>query len=226
MKTIAVIPAYNESNNIRHVIEEVRHYVDCIVVVDDGSSDDTYEQARMVVQSVSDACDVIVLRHDINLGKGTTLKTGCKAAVQLDADSIICIDADNQHNPKSIPQFIQAIQDGRYDIVFGARAFDNNMPFTMFIGNRFLSVVVNKLFHIFLHDTQSGYRAFTREAFEKMNWESTGYEVETEMIIRASEQEFRYTEVDIDTIYHDDYKGTTALDGVKIFLHILKWKFI
>ncbi|MFA5995902.1 MAG: glycosyltransferase family 2 protein [Patescibacteria group bacterium] len=222
MKTIAVIPAYNECKTVLTVAQKVKNFVDQVLVVDDGSQDNTYEQLKHL------APNIIVLRHEINLGKGAALKTGCDAAVQAGADYIVCLDADSQHDPKSIPSFIKAFnnQNNQVDVVFGVRQFNNRMPFMMLMGNKALSVMINLLFHVLVHDTQSGFRAFTSQAYKMLRWKSNGYEVETEIIVRMSQHELQYTEVDIDTIYHDSYKGTTALDGVKIFFQILKWKLL
>ncbi len=221
MKTIAVIPAYNEAKTVVAVAEQVKRYVDVVVVVDDGSCDDTF--ARLQVKATS---ALVVLRHEINLGKGAALKTGCDAAVQLGAEYIVCIDADHQHQPEMIPQFISALQEQNIDVVFGVRQFNNRMPFMMLFGNKFLSVVINILFRVLVHDTQSGFRAFTAKAYDQLRWKSSGYEVETEMIVRMSQYQLRYREVDIDTIYHDNYKGTTALDGIRILAQIFKWKLL
>lgn len=221
MKTVAVIPSYNEAATVGAVAQEVQKYVDLVIVVDDGSKDDTQVALH---QLVNNHPKIIALYHDINLGKGAALKTGCDAAVTLGADYIVCLDADHQHTPHSIPKFMQALQ--HVDVVFGVRQLNSRMPLIMLLGNKFLSIIINALFHVLVHDTQSGFRAFTRAAYEKLHWKSTGYEVETEMIVRMSQHELRYSEVDIDTIYLDGYKGTTALDGIKIFGQIVKWKLL
>lgn len=221
MVTVAVIPARNEAKRIGAVIERTLPFVDQVIVVNDGSTDDTLA----VVQSLQSS-KVIVLHHQVNLGKGAALKTGCDAAVRLKADQIICLDADGQHNPTSIPAFLAALNAGDTDIVFGMRAFNSKMPMMMLVGNQLLSECIKWFFKVMVHDTQSGFRAFTAVAYQRLRWHSTGYEAETEMIVRTGQYQLRYTEVDIDTIYHDSYKGTTVLDGIKIFLHILRWKFI
>jgi glycosyltransferase involved in cell wall biosynthesis len=220
MIVAAVIPARNESKHIAEVVSKARQYVDYVIVVDDGSRDNTFGLAKSV------GGNVIAVQHTVNLGKGAALKTGCEAASRLQADVIVCMDADNQHKPEMIPQFVQTLTDRKVDIIFGMRQFNRHMPMMMLIGNHALSKVVNWFFHVVVHDTQSGFRAFTREAFYKLQWESDGYEAETEMIVRMSEQRLKYSELEIDTIYHDDYKGTTVLDGIRIFLYILRWKFI
>ncbi|EKD78587.1 MAG: glycosyl transferase family 2 [uncultured bacterium] len=221
MIVTAVIPARNEAKRIRPVVEHTLSFVDHVVVVDDGSSDGT----MVAVQNMADP-KVHCLRHEVNLGKGAALKTGCDAAVLLKSDVIVCLDADGQHNPASIPLFLRTLADQQVDVVFGMRQFNNKMPLTMLVGNRLLSQFIHWLFRVMVHDTQSGFRAFTTVAYQKLRWHSSGYEAETEMIIRTGEYKLKYAEVDIDTIYYDNYKGTTALDGLRIFFHILRWKFI
>lgn len=222
MKAVAVIPSYNEATTVGLVAQEVQKYVDMVVVVDDGSKDTTQATLQELAKT---SHKIVALHHEINLGKGAALKTGCDAAIALGADYIVCLDADHQHTPNSIPQFIQALQNNN-DVVFGIRQLNSRMPLILLLGNKFLSIVVNALFHVLIHDTQSGFRAFTSQAYNKLRWKSTGYEVETEMIVRMSQHELKYSEVDIDTIYHDGYKGTTALDGIKIFGQIVKWKLL
>lgn len=220
MIVAAVLPARNEAKYIAQVVNRALPLVDYVIVVDDGSIDTTHDIVRQL------GGKVIALRHQINLGKGAALKTGCEAACRLKADIIVCMDSDNQHNPETIPKFVDTLRTANLDIVFGMRQFDRRMPLMMIVGNYFLSNLINWLFHMMIHDTQSGFRAFTTEAYRKLLWESRGYEAETEMIVRASEHHLRYKEIEIDTIYHDSYKGTTALDGIRILLHILRWKFI
>ncbi len=225
MTVAVVIPAYNEAKYLAQVVNGARSFVDYVIVVDDGSTDETPDIIRQLSANQLTK-KVIALYHEVNLGKGAALKTGCEAAIYLKADIIITMDADNQHNPKIIPNFIAALQRERVDIVFGARQFNSRMPWSMILGNYFLSRIINRLFKMMVHDTQSGFRAFTIAAYRAMQWESRGYEAETEMIVRASEHQLRYQEIDIDTIYHDNYKGTTFLDGIRIFWHIMRWKFI
>ena len=218
MKTVVIIPAFNEEKRIENVLSQIKNHSDEIIVIDDGSEDNTFK-------IINNDSEVIALQHDINLGKGAALKTGCEAAKKIDADVIVCMDADGQHKPEDIPRFIKAIKEGN-DIVFGSRIIGKGMPLMMFLGNKFLSSSICKLFKIFINDTQSGYRAFTKEGYEKIAWESNDYAVETEMIIRAAKKDLKYKEIEIETIYHDDYKGTTPVNGLQIFIKILKWKYL
>lgn len=221
MISAAIIPARNEAQRIGMVVQRTMPFVDFVIVVDDGSTDDTTAVLQALAQP-----KVVVIRHQVNLGKGAALTTGCEAAMRLKVDAVVCLDADGQHNPESIPLFLSALEERQLDIVFGMRTFNSKMPIMMYLGNHFLSACINRLFRVMIHDTQSGFRAFTILAYPQLRWESSGYQAETEMIVRAGEHKLKYAEIDIDTIYLDNYKGTTVLDGIKIFLNILRWKFI
>lgn len=210
-----IIPAYDEENNIGKVIDKVKEYVQNIVVVDDGSRDNTVKIAKEK--------EVVVLKHIINLGKGTVLKTGCDYASKKGADIIIAVDADGQHDPDEIPNFINAIKEGN-DIVFGYREFSKEMPFILKLGNLSITKITEMLFGIRLRDAQCGYRAFTAEAYKKIRWEAQDYYVESEMIINAGKKKLKYKEVPIQTIYQDRYKGTIFIDGIKIVLKMFGWK--
>ncbi len=209
-----IIPAYNEEKRIVSVIRETKSYSKNIVVVDDGSSDKTFD--------VSKKENVFVLKHIINLGKGAALKTGCEYALRKGAKKMIFIDADGQHSPKDIPRFLNALES--VDIVFGSRSLNKNMPAVLKFGNWFISQVNTLFFGIKLKDTQSGYRAIKAAAYRKIRWKSTNYSVEAEMIARVSKKNLKYKEITIKTIYSDRYKGTTVLDGIKIVFNLFWWK--
>jgi len=215
MKTAAVIPAYMEQDTVADVIRKTKQYVDYTVAVDDGSIDDTYKNAQ--------GAD-LVIRHPVNMNKGFAMITGIDAAIREDADIIITIDADGQHDPEDIPKFISAIKEEGYDIVFGCRGLNKNMPAVLRFGNWFLTYSTYLLHGIKVSDTQSGYRAFTADAYKKIRWTSRDYRVETEMIINTAKNRLKYSEIPISTRYLNTYKGTTVVDGVKIFASLLTWK--
>jgi len=216
MNEFVVIPAHNEENNVVEVINKVKSYVNNIIVVDDGSTDNTYDKAK--------ENGITVLRHEVNLGKGAALKTGCDFALKQGAEKIVVIDADGQHNPKEIPKFLEALND--YEIVFSHRTKSKAMPFILKFGNDFINKFSSFLFGVNIKDNQCGYRAFTNEAYKKIRWSASDYYMETEMIINAGKYKLRYTEIPIETIYADKYKGTTVLDGVKIVLKMLTWRLL
>ena len=211
----AVIPAYNEHKNIVNIIKKTKKYVDNIIVVDDGSNDKT--------KDVAESSSAIVLRHVVNLGKGAALKTGCDFAAKKGAKFMIALDADAQHNPDNIPKFIEKLK--KYDIVFSYRKTSRKMPFVLQFGNWFISNVVNVLYFIRLKDTQCGFRAFSSAAYKKIRWNASDYSMESEMVARAGRQRLKYVQIPIETIYSDKYKGTTVIDGIKIVINMIWWKF-
>jgi glycosyltransferase involved in cell wall biosynthesis len=220
MKTVAVIPAFNEGPRIKSVLLKTGKYVDNVVVVDDGSTDNTFEVSNGI------AGNIITLRHKINLGKGAAMKTGCEAALKIGADIIIFMDADGQHKPEDIPRFIESIENEKNDIVFGSRKIGKDMPLVMMLGNKFLSIVTSFLFKIYIADTQSGFRAVRADVYPKIKWNSTRYSVETEMVVKVGKKKLKFKEIEIETIYSDNYKGTTFIDGIRIFLNLLIWRII
>ncbi|MFH1409346.1 MAG: glycosyltransferase family 2 protein [Nanoarchaeota archaeon] len=209
-----VIPGYNEGSRIAEVIKQAKRYAEHVVVVDDGSKDDTEKVARKQ--------GAIVFRHIINLGKGAALKTGCDYAVEQGAEQIIVIDSDGQHDPKDIPRFLKGLQ--RHDIVFGQRRFDKHMPWLLKFGNSAIDFMVKILYGLDLQDTQCGYRAFTGKAYKKVRWKASDYSMESEMIANAGRNNLKYTTVKIATVYTDKYKGTTVLDGIKIVSNMVLWR--
>ena len=122
MKTAVVIPAFNESRQVRAVVMGVKSYVDMVVVVDDGSIDDTAVQALSV--------GAMVLRHIVNRGQGAALKTGIDYALGQGADVIITFDSDGQHDPADIPLLLQALKSGQYEVALGSRFLStvSNVP--------------------------------------------------------------------------------------------------
>lgn len=219
MKTVAVIPAYNEYIRLQDVIRQVSAHVDHVVVIDDGSKQVLAD--NLVVNE-----RVTILRHVINLGKGAALKTGVLWAIQNEYEIAIFIDADGQHDPSEIPSLLAPIITQGVDIVFGVRKFQGRMPLVSRFGNIFLTALMKFLYRIQVEDTQSGYRALKLSAFDKISWTSPRYAVETEMIVNAGKHHVAYEQVPITTIYHDKYKGTTVVDGIRIMINILAWKIL
>lgn len=217
MRTVSIIPAYNDSERLPQVVSRARAFTDHVVVVDDGS--------RTPIQLRPDPA-VTIVRHRINLGKGAALKTGVLWATQAGYEAAVFIDADGQHDPNEIPKLLAPVIHRQADIAFGTRQFNDRMPFVARAGNLFLSAAARVLFGIHIQDTQSGYRAIHLPAYSKLAWESPRYAVETEMVVNAGKHRLRYVEVPISTIYHDRYKGTTIFDGIRIFISMITWRII
>lgn len=219
MKTAAIIPALNEFKQLSQVIRSVQPQVDMVIVVDDGSSEPLAEHLGNLEH-------VIVLRHIINLGKGAALKTGVEYAIEHGAEAVVFLDGDGQHDPAEVTTLLAPLKSNQADIVFGVRPFHTSMPFVAKAGNMFLSKMLTILFGIGVSDTQSGYRAFRTAVYPQLRWESPRYSVETEMIVNAGKHHLRFVEVRISTIYLDQYRGTTVLDGIRIFLNMISWRIL
>lgn len=212
-KTFIIIPAHNEERHIGEVVKKAKAF-GSVIVVDDGSNDATAAAAK--------AQGAEVISHIINLGKGAALKTGCDRAVKDGASQLVVLDADSQHDPEEIPIFLAALRDA--GMVFGYRAFSKEMPFILRLGNWAISKMTRILFGVKINDTQSGYRAFTSDTYQKIRWASSSYSMESEMIANMAKHNLKYSQVPIKTIYADRYKGTTIIDGIKIVMNLLWWK--
>jgi glycosyltransferase involved in cell wall biosynthesis len=208
-----VIAARNEQRRIGAVVRSVRRQGFPVVVVDDGSSDDTARCARPAV----------VLTHVVNLGKGAAMKTGAEYALGRGAKALIFMDGDGQHDPHELDLFLGALKRGA-QIVFGARREMRQMPWERRLGAFILRTMIRHVYNIVIHDPLNGYRAMTAGAYRKVRWESRDYSVESEMIARTGKAMLPNTEVTISTIYHEKYKGMTALHGVRIMLQLLWWR--
>lgn len=212
-----VIPAYNESRFIEKVLREVTEYTKQVVVVDDGSSDDTVELARKYTDHV--------VVHPVNLGKGGALKTGCEYALQVgQAEAIIMMDADDQHPADMLPVFSKLLLNGE-GIVFGIRDMQPGvMPWHRIFYNHFLSYFVQVLFGTYIPDILSGYQAFSSKVYSQMYLEAAGYAVEADIAVQVARNKLSFSTVTIPSIYHDESKGATVLDGIQLILTILNWR--
>lgn len=216
-KYFVVISAFNEGDHIRSVLDDIRRNSDLnVVVVDDGSTDKTSKNAQEIQGTV-------VIRHKVNLGKGAAMKTGSEYAFMHGAKAVIFMDADNQHSPKDISKFVDAIEKGN-DVVFGSRDYGYATPLVRYMGNKIASVLVSVLYGIYVNDLLCGFRAITKRAYEKIKWESQGYGVETEIAIKTATFKLKYCQVSVAAIYLDEVKGVTILDAFGILFDVFRWK--
>ncbi len=213
MKIVIVVPEFNEGERLNKTIKNVKRYSKSpIVVVDDGS--------RVDVKNIS---GVTLLKHSLNLGKGAAMKTGVKMAWKLGAQAVIFVDADGQHNPKFLPEFEKYLK--KYDLVFGYRELDYEMPFVRKWGNILAKKIVKVLFNVNRKEFLCGFLGFKKEVYSKIKWSSSRYGVETEIATKVGRNKLSYKEVKIDTIYVDKYKGVTLIDAIKVLLKIPVWYF-
>lgn len=214
-KVIAVIPAYNEEKSIAGVVLNTKKYVDKVLVIDDGSTDNTYENSKNA--------GAIVIKHIINRGAGAATWTGIQAALKIEADIIVTIDADGQHLPGDIPRLVKPILENEADVVIGSR-FKENMagaPFIKKIGNILLNKITFLFYGINIMDTQSGFKALTREAASLINISIDRYGFCSEIIGEIRKNNLRFVEISVPAIYLDKIKGTTTYDGIKILFDLV-----
>ncbi len=215
MKSAVILGAKNEQENISKVVRGCKKYVDEVIVVDDGSTDETGKQAL--------ATGATVLRHIINLGKGAALKTGCEYAIRRGHERLVEMDSDGQHDPKDIPKLLKALNDS--DFVLGARPRDRNMPFIKRTWNSLISKTFETLFKLEVSDEQSGFRAFSASTYPLIEWKARDYLVETEMLINVAKHRLSYKEVTIRTIYKRQHGGVPPSYGFKHIGAMLLGKF-
>lgn len=216
MKISIVIPTFNEEEKIFYLLKDLKKFELPIIVVDDGSKTDCYKKLSKVK-------GITLLTHKINLGKGSALKTGCEYAFKKGIDAVILMDADGQHEAKDLARFLDALRDGN-EIVLGSRNLNLGVPFVRYIGNKFASVLISFLFGIYVSDILCGFRAFTKKAYRKIKWDSQGYGVETEMVVRMSKFNLKYCEVPVGTVYYSSVKGVTIIDALGILIDVFKWR--
>ncbi len=194
---LALIPAFNEAEGISHVLAGLRGKMP-ILVVDDGSMDDTVAIAR--------ASGAEVLSNERNEGKGVALKRGFRWGLARGVKAIITLDADGQHDPSEAPKFIAAYEAGEGELIIGRRDF-TKMPWQRRIANQFGKWSLSKALGVEICDNQSGYRLISRKLLEQITLTSSGFELEVEMVVEAVVQDIPIGWVDIQTIYGAEIKS-------------------
>lgn len=223
-KVFIVIPAYNESSVIADVLFEIKkHGYENIIVIDDGSHDDTYQKTKSID-------GIVALRHKINRGKGAATKTGIEAAKLLGADIIVTMDADGQHDPKDIENIIKPIQNNQCDVVLGTRIFNKKeMPIFNLLANHFGNFMTWYLFGLWVRDSQSGFRAYSSSAAHTINTRGDRYEYESEVIREIYIHKLKYHQVPIQIRYTDYSTGKVQKqsmeNGFKT-LYKMAWKLL
>ena len=216
MTTItALLPAYNEELSIGSMVIACKKYVDRVLVIDDGSIDNTAEIAQLAGAEV--------IFQETNKGKGAALKTGFKAA--KDSDIVVTLDSDGQHNPWDIPKIVAPIINGEADIVNGSRYINGNgknTPSYRRVGQTVLDKATNLNSGLNITDSQSGFRAFARHTFPVFRFKSTDFSIESEMLSDAADAGLNIKEVEIGVRY--DVDGSTKnpiTHGLGVLMKIL-----
>jgi len=188
------LSCFNEEEHVCDLIKDIKKIVKDVVVVDDGSVDSTSQKAL--------DGGAIVIRHVSNQGKGAALRTGFSYVERKGFNALIAMDADRQHDYKELPKFIEEFRKNSADIVIGNRMANNrNMPFTRLYTNKITSFFTSLFLSCRISDTQSGYRLVRTEVLKNISLSTSNFEIESEVLIKASRKGFRIKEIPIRTIY-------------------------
>lgn len=218
-KIYIVIPAFNEGKVIQDVIKEVRSAgYQNIIVVDDGSSDSTYQKAQSTE-------GVVALKHFLNRGKGAAAKTGMEAAKILGADVVVTMDGDGQHNPQDIGKMLQLIGEG-LDVILGTRLKNpQGMPKYKILANHLGNLFTYLIYGLWVTDSQSGFRAYSKKAMDLIDTKTDRYEYDSEVIREISRHKLKYSEVPIEVRYTQYSMGKkqkqNLTNGIKTLIKMI-----
>lgn len=222
-----IVPAYNEESAISEVVEGVLKQLKksvtryAVVVINDGSSDKTAEQAEQA--------GAIVINHILNSGAGAATATGLSYANQEGYGIAATMDADGQHLAKDVIKGINLMHANKHDLLIGSRLIDSSgMSRVKVLGNQGLSVITRVLFGIRSTDSQSGMRVFSRRALEQLRWKTSGYEFCSEMLWRANQSGLEISEYSIKAVYteYSKAKGQSNWNAINIVKSLLRRRVV
>ncbi len=218
MDGLILIPAFQAGKYLGDILQRILANAwpsDAILVVDDGSLDNTQAVARLH--------GVHVLSHVQNMGKGAALKSGFLFAIQNNFQYVICLDADGQHNPGAIPDFVSLFKTGKYDLIIGSRKIHPaTMPFDRYLSNSLTSVVVSLVAGKRINDSQSGYRLLSVDLIKKLHLTSHQFETETEILLQAVRGfNARVGEIPISVSYTGEISHINRFSDTLRFLRVI-----
>jgi glycosyltransferase involved in cell wall biosynthesis len=217
LKVCVIMPAFREEKKIREVVTAVRTYCPDVVVIDDGSGDRTAVEAE--------EAGATVLHHQQNQGKGVALNTGFRYAREKGYEVAITMDADGQHDPKEIPNFIEAYVRTGIPVLIGNRMADvAHMPLVRKMTNRFMSWMLSRLMGQYVPDTQCGYRLYRCDVIPYVSASSERFAAESEILLHVAERGIRISSVRIATIYGDEKSKVRPMADTWRFMAML-WRY-
>lgn len=219
VRVCVVIPTYNESRTIGGLVSEVRQKGLDVVVVDDGSKDDT---AR-----IAEDRGATLIRNPKNLGKGASLKKGFEHALSNEYNTVIMMDGDGQHDTEDLLRFIEFAEKTEAELIVGNRMHDvRMMPVIRIWTNKFMSYVISRIAKQHIPDSQCGFRLLTKSALQKVELISLNYEIESEILIKASKRRLKILFLPIKTVYQGESSKINPIKDtirfIKMLLNILR----
>lgn len=216
MKVCVIIPALNAERTIFDLVTNLVVLGHSVVVIDDGSTDNTNPEATRA--------GATVIVHEVNRGKGAALKTGFKYALEHNSEAVITIDADGQHNYEEVSKFTQAAQ-GASDIILGSRMGDTqDMPPIRILANRLSSFMISRIIGQRIDDSQCGFRLIKTWVLRKVKLVTHEYDTESELLIKAAREGFTIATVPVQTIYSDDQVSHINPFFISFRVFRLVWK--
>ena len=221
MKITIGIPAYNEEKNIAKIITKLKKITDSIIVCDDGSSDMTSEIAKNL--------GVIVISHKKNMGYGAAIRTIFEKSAEIGSDILVTFDADWQHRIEDVSRVLHPLENSEADIVIGSRFLgkQSNVPNYRKLGIKVITQVTNSSIKTKLTDSQSGFRAYSKQVLSKISLSEIGMGISTEILIKASSEGLRITEVPITILYSGDTSTHNPVShGTSVLFSTIKFTSI
>ncbi len=216
MNICILIPVHNESSEIGQIVSQIRKMNLDVIVVDDGSEDSS--------GSIAQKEGAVVLSHAKKMGKGVSLQDGFHYIQEHDYDGVITMDGDGQHAVTDIDRLIHKAKENSGDIINGTRMHKpQGMPLIRLITNKLMSLIISAACKQKITDTQCGFRYIPSKVLRKIRLNSSGFEIETEVLTRASRKGFSIRSVDIQTIYQNERSKIDPLkDTVRFFVFMCK----
>ncbi len=219
MQIWAIIPAYNEAEGLGKFLVKIKEKNLSILVIDDGSDDSTYQIAKKYAD--------VVIKNRKNSGKGRSLRKGIDYLLENKYfDYLIAMDADGQHSPDDLDKFIEAAKNGGLFIIGNRMKNPAGMPKTRIITNNFMSWLISKITKQYIPDSQCGYRLIRKEIVEKLNIRAKKFEIESEMLISASQLGYSIKSIPIQSVYYKNVssKIKPIPDTLRFIKFILRLK--
>ncbi len=215
LKVVAAIPCFNEDRFIGSVVAKARKFADEVIVIDDGSIDDSAEVAK--------SAGAVVYSHGSNRGYGAAIRSCLEKGQGHGADILVTIDGDGQHDPRTIVDLIKPIKSGEADVAIGSRFLGkkSKAPFYRRIGQRTLNVATNLGSGHKLSDSQSGCRAYSAQALKKLSLSESGMAISSQIQFAIKEAGLRVAEVAIDVSYDDKSKRSPVGHGINVLSRIV-----